>query len=334
MTALEREGGKQSHLPLSGTCSARTWRLPCTHLGLCRQERGPETRGAPRQSTGPAAPVPCDRSARTAGKTGGPERRCASHAAPGCGGRSHPAEGPCAGVSDSETLGGDKRRGAGAQGARRAPQRLFPPPSAAGWVCARLCAGISVAPHDTPSSSGGSAPPPTHGLRRAPRATRRLCRVSSGGSGDAPSHVSRPRSGERRGSGRRKEAHGRARRPCSTSSRPLALQASPASSASARLRLSLSRLPAPRPASLPPPPSSGPAGPSARPNPCAPAFGRRRAQPAHLRRRWRPSRQTPRQHLPAPPSASPGWEPPARREPGKRLGGTGGTARPWPAGPS
>ncbi|KAM8788750.1 uncharacterized protein V5649_007175 [Rhynchonycteris naso] len=104
MTALEREEGKQSHLQLP---VART--------------RGP----------GALRPV---RAARAAGKAGG-GRRCASHAAPSR------LRQPLI-VPVPATQGSDERRGARAERSRRAPQRLFPPHAAAGWLCARLCAGI------------------------------------------------------------------------------------------------------------------------------------------------------------------------------------------------
>ncbi|CAN0215450.1 unnamed protein product, partial [Rangifer tarandus platyrhynchus] len=70
------------------------------------------------------------------------------------------------------------------------------PPQRAGSRLAFVLAS-SFAPNDAQSSPGGSAPPPTPGLRRAPRAARRFCRVSGGG--DARSHVFRPRSGGRPG---------------------------------------------------------------------------------------------------------------------------------------
>lgn len=170
------------------------------------------------------------------------------------------------------------------------------PPQRAGSALAFVLAS-SFAPRDTRSSSSGSAPPPTHGLRRAPRATRRLCRVSSRGGGNARSHVSRPRSGERWGSERRREVYGRAPRPRPG---PARQRAAPGRLLSRR-RPRAARQPScvspsrgsqpARLASLPPPPPSRPAGPSARSNPCAsPALGGLRARSAHLRRRRRPSR--------------------------------------------
>ncbi|XP_040330607.1 translation initiation factor IF-2-like [Herpailurus yagouaroundi] len=210
MTAPEREGGKQRHLPLAGTCGARARRRPHTHLGLGAAEGC----GAPPQSTRPAAPAPSGRSVRAAGKAGGRGRRRASHAAPHCGGRCQGAQGPCAAVPDPATRGGDGRDAAQEQSASGAPlsDSSRRPPQRAGSPLAFVLAS-SFAPSDTRSSSGGSAPPPTPGLRRAPRATRRLCRVSTRGGGDARSHVSRPRSRGRRGSGRREEVSGRVRRP-------------------------------------------------------------------------------------------------------------------------
>lgn len=175
-----------------------------------------------------------------------------------------------------EAPGETRRR---AERARRAPQWLFPPPSAAGWVSARLCAGIFLAPSDTESSRGGSAPPPTPGLRCGPRATRRLCRVSSGG-GDARSHGSRPRSGGRRGScasGRFVAERGAAPSgPAAPGSPLLPLQA-PASPCSHPLTAPRHHLP----------PARVPGGSSSR---GAPVGGEQRAWPPHLQPRRRPSR--------------------------------------------
>lgn len=172
---------------------------------------------------------------------------------------------------------------------RRPPQR-----AGSRFACVQAS---SFPPRHTRSSLTDSAPPPTAGLRRAPHATRRLCRVSSCGGGDARNHVSRPRSGGRRESGRREEVHRRAGRPCrgaspsgptSPGSPQLALQASPSSSA----YVSPSRRSPPaRPASLSPAATYlRPGWPSACPKPCTPAVGGRRVRPAHLRRRRRPPR--------------------------------------------
>lgn len=103
--------------------------------------------------------------------------------------------------------------------------------------------------------------------------------------------------------------------PAAPGSPLLALQASPASRAPAILRLPFS---APRRPARPPARRHLPPAPRARaPAPTAVL------RPAHLRRCCRPSREKPRQHLPARPCGALGWGPPARRGPGKGWGWDG-----------
>lgn len=222
------------------------------------------------------------------------------------------------------------------------------PPQRAGSRLAFMLAS-SWAPNDARSSPGGSAPPPTPGLRRAPRAARRLCRVSSGG-GDARSHVSRPRLGGRRGSGRPEEVYGRAQLPRRGAAPPRAAPQRPAPrcslsrrrprAARRRVRVAPSRRsPRARPAFLPPPPSSVPVCPGASPSPGALALGGAKgadrsplAAPAPLPQdAWAASARTSLR------SSRLGASYTSRTGGGRREGPgekTGGTARPWPAGPS
>lgn len=205
MTALEREGGKQSHLPLSGTCGARARRRPRTHLELCRPGPGHGTGGRPR-SRGPCGPGALRPLGAHRGESWQPRAplrfACSSwlrRPLPRGRGTLRRCPGPRDSRQRLKTRRSDRERPA-------RPQRLSPAPCSAGRGCARLCAGIFLRCPSCPSSTSGSAPPPTPGLRRAPRAPRRSCRVSSGGGGgDARSHVSRPRSGLHRGSRRRDE---------------------------------------------------------------------------------------------------------------------------------
>lgn len=94
-----------------------------THPGRCRQGRGgregaPQSAG-PRPRCPPAGPQARGESWRR------PGRRCASHAAPGCGGRCHGAEGLCAAVSDPGTQG-SRARPARPSAARPAAPRSGP----------------------------------------------------------------------------------------------------------------------------------------------------------------------------------------------------------------
>lgn len=268
---LRREGrARAAHSPGAGRRRRR--------LRVGTRPRGGR---APPQSTRPAAPAPSGRSVRAAGKAGGRGRRRASHAAPRCGGRCPGAKGTlrCR-RRPRDPRRRRERRGATAERGRGAPQRLFPPPSAAGWVSARLCAGIFLRsqrhsellwrllaaahprvtprpPRDPPIVSsqhprrrGRAKPCLPPALERAPgvRAPRGGFRASSA----APSGSA------------------------ASGSPALALLASPASSAPARPRLPSRRFPPPRPASLPP---AGLARAPAPTNPCAPALGERRAGP-------------------------------------------------------
>ncbi|XP_044890124.1 translation initiation factor IF-2-like isoform X2 [Felis catus] len=290
--------GRKTKAPPASRYLRRQGPAPAAHSPGARRRRGlrvgtgPRGGRAPPQSTRPAAPAPSGRSVRAAGKAGGRGRRRASHAAPHCGGRCQGAQGPCAAVPDPATRGGDGRDAAQEQSASGAPlsDSSRRPPQRAGSPLAFVLAS-SFAPSDTRSSSGGSAPPPTPGLRRAPRATRRLCRVSTRGRGDARSHVSRPRSRGRRGSGRREEVSGRVRRPRRGAARARAAPQRPAPRRSLSWRRPravrrpawISPLAATRRLARPPSrrhlPPAGLARAPAPTNPCAPALGERRAGP-------------------------------------------------------
>lgn len=357
MTAPGRKGGKQSHLPLSGTCGARAGRGPRTHLGLGARRRGLRVgtgrRGCrvPLQSPGPAAPAPSSKSARAAGKAGGRERRRAPHAAPGCGAAATGPRDPARPSPTPRPEEAEKETQRGAKSARRAPQQLFPPPSAAGWVSARLYAGIFLGsqrrpkfprrlraaahPRVTPRPPRGPPIVSSQQRRRGrakpclPPALGRAPGVRASRGGLRPSSVAPAR----RGAAPPRAAPQRPAPRCSLSRRrPRA--------ARRRVRVAPSRRsPRARPAFLPPPPSSVPVCPGASPSPGALALGGAKgadrsplAAPAPLPQdAWAASARTSLR------SSRLGASYTSRTGGGRREGPgekTGGTARPWPAGPS
>lgn len=286
MTAPGRKGGKQSHLPLSGTCGARAGRGPRTHLGLGARRRGLRVgtgrRGCrvPLQSPGPAAPAPSSKSARAAGKAGGRERRRAPHAAPGCGAAATGPRDPARPSPTPRPEEAEKETQRGAKSAQRAPQQLFPPPSAAGWVSARLYAGIFLGsqrrpkfprrlraaahPRVTPRPPRGPPIVSSQQRRRGrakpclPPALGRAPGVRASRGGLRPSSVAPARRGPAPSG------------PAAPGSPLLALQASPESRAPAGPRRPLSPLPAGSPGLPPSATFLGPSVPGCQPQPRRP----------------------------------------------------------------
>lgn len=296
MTAPEREGGKQSHLRLSGTYGARgagralTWGS-ADRSGAAGREGAPavdRTRGP-----GTLWPVRARR-----GESWRPGAPCASHAAPDCGGRSHPARGAvrgCLRPGDPKAEAGETRRSSRARPAR--PSAALPAALRSGLgLRAPLCWHLPTLP------TALGAPPAAPRRRRpptgyaAPPARPAGCAESAAAAAGTREAMSPARARESaRGPGAagrltaelRGPGAARPRQrpaPCRSLSRrrPRAARRPACVSPSRRSLLA-------RPASLPP--SSGRAGPGARSNPCAPAaLGGPRARPAHLRWRRRPSR--------------------------------------------
>lgn len=312
MTALEREGGKQSHLPLSGTCGARARRRPRTHLELCRPGPGHGTGGRPR-SRGPCGPGALRPLGAHRGESWQPRAplrfACSSwlrQPLPRGRGTLRRCPGPRDSRQRLKTRRSDRERPARPSAAL--PGALLSGPGLRSPLCGHLPSlpelpelherlRAAAHPRLTPRPP---RPPPivSSQQRRRRRGRAKPClppalgvapRVPAPRRGLGPSSAARQRPAARRSLSRRRQR--------------AALRPSCASPAA---------LPPARPASRAPPPSSSPAGPSARPTPAL--------RPAHLRRCCRPSREKPRQHLPAPPCGALGWGPPARRGPGEGWG--------------
>lgn len=337
MTAPGREGGKQSHLPLSGTCGARAGPGPRTHLGLgarCRRLRvgtGPPGDRAPPQSPGPAARRPPAGRARR-----GESRRPGAPPRVACSSRlRRPLP------RGRGTLRGRLRPGDSEAATRDAARSRARPTRPSAALPAAFRSGLGLGsplcwhPPSLPTTPGAPRaaprrrPPPGYAAPPARPADSVESAAAAAAAAVAGTReaISPARSREgARGLGVRSRFTGELGGPVAARLRAAPQRLAPRRSLSRRrpraarrpARVALSRRsPRARPASLALPLSSGPACPVP-----ALALGGRRVRAAHLPRRRRPSRWKPGRHLPAPPCGALGWGLPACQEPewGRREG--------------
>lgn len=274
MTALEREGGKQSHLLLSGTCGARAGRRPRTHLELCRPGPGHGTGGRPRSRgpRGPGALRPVDARRGESWQPGAPLRfACSSwlrRPLPRGQGTLRRCPRPHDSRQRLKTRRSDRERPARPSAAL--PGALHSGLGLRSPLCGHLPSlpelheRLRAAAHPRLTPRPPRPQPIVSSQQRRRRGRAKPClppalgiapRVPAPRRGLGPSSAAPQRPAARRSLSRRRPRA--ALRPSCASPPPL---------------------PAGRPASRAPPPSSSPAGPSARPNPC----GGARSPPALL----------------------------------------------------